>query len=369
MRVLHVVSGDLWAGAEVQVWQLLRSADQLEDLDVHAVVFNPGQLAGRLVADGVPVTVLDESRQSFFALNHAIRKLCRNWRPTVIHTHRRKEHLLGALAARNCGAALVGTIHGRSEFAASGLNLRQLLLLALEKKVLALAHDRLVAVSDDLADELPGGRAHAVVIPNSIDIAAVRHAAEAFQPPALDPRGRVQIGFLGRLVPVKQVDNMLKMISLLEIERPGQFMLHIVGDGPLRSDLEDTARKLDVQGSVVFHGFHTNPLPLLASMNILLFASAHEGLPMTALEALALGVPIVSPPIGSLERLTKESGTGRVATSAAPRDLADAVLGLEFEQADQKERRSSHLPARYHIEQGLNATVRLWREMARRRTH
>lgn len=366
LRVLHVVSGDLWAGAEVQVWRLLRAARRLPGLAIHVAILNPGLLAERLADDGVAVTVLDESNQSFMQLAGELRRLARNWRPAVIHTHRRKEHALGALAARACGAALVGTVHGRSEFAASQLGLRQRILRSGERGILARVHDRLVAVSDDLASELPGGPTHAVVIPNSVDVQAIRAAAIAAEIP-LGGEGRIPIGFLGRLVPVKQVDRMLEMMVLLEAEKPGRFALHIVGEGPLRDSLHHTARRLGLERMVVFHGFQRDPLPLLAQLRIFLFASAHEGLPMTALEALSLGVPLVSPPIGSLSRLIGESGTGKVAASAAPRDLADAVLGMVLESGDRQTLRPSLLPERYHIEQGLRATVGLWRELSGRK--
>lgn len=363
LRILHVVSGDLWAGAEVQVWQLLRAAQRVEGVEIHAVVLNPGLLAERLGADGVEVTLLDESKASFPKLASELRRLARRWRPDVIHTHRRKEHLLGVLAAKGCGAKLVGTVHGRHEFSSARPGLRQRMLRRLEKVVLARIHDRLIAVSDDMADELPGGPGHAVIIPNSINVEAARSAATTAEI-KLNPANCIPIGFLGRLVPVKQVDRMLAMMALLEAEQPGRFTLHIVGDGPLRQKLETQAGELRLNGTMVFHGFQPDPQALLAGLQVLLFASAHEGLPMTALEALSLGVPLVSPPIASLSRLISESGAGKIAASSSPRDLANAVLALGLEPGRTQGARPSLLPERYHIEQGVKATVRLWKNVS-----
>ncbi|HUF80189.1 MAG TPA: glycosyltransferase [Burkholderiales bacterium] len=363
LRVLHIVSGDLWAGAEAQVHQLLRAANGVAGLEIRAVVLNPGVLAERLAAEGIAVMLMDEAHHSFPALAAGVVKLARGWRPQVIHTHRRKEHLLGALAAAFSGAGLVGTVHGRGEFAHSRLNLRQKALGVAERLVLARCHDRLIAVSDEMAGELPGPTAHAVVIPNSIDADAIRRAA-AEPAPGMEPDGRIRIGFLGRLVPVKQVDHMLEMMALLEKEQPGRYSLHIVGDGPLCEALHQAASGLSIRDAVSFHGFLSDPLPILARMSMLLFASAHEGLPMTALEALSLGVPIVSPPIGTLARLISESGAGGVAASAAPRHLADAVSDLPVEELPECGLRRCRLPERYRIASGLGATIRLWREVS-----
>ncbi|MFU8817928.1 MAG: glycosyltransferase, partial [Pseudomonadales bacterium] len=199
----------------------------------------------------------------FFTPGRRARQANSQLEPAVIHTHRRKEHLLGALTARVCSAALVGTAHGRREFSAGKLNLRQRVLHGLESTILARDHHRLIAVSDDLADELPGGRSHAIVIPNSVDVEAIRQAAQASAPDLISG-GRIPIGFLGRLLPVKQVDHLLEMMIVLKAERPGYFVLNIVGDGPLRTRLEGQADRFGLSACVVFHDFTLNPLPLLA---------------------------------------------------------------------------------------------------------
>ena len=369
LRVLHVVSGDLWAGAEVQVYQVLRAACRQPGIDLHAVVLNPGMLSDRLATEGVAVTVLDESKHGFRMLARSVRALAQDWQPNVVHTHRRKEHLLGALVARTCGAGHVATVHGRNEFQHAWSDIRHTLLRVAERVVLARACDRLIAVSEDLALELPGAQHHKVVIPNSVDVAAVREAA-MFEPAGAMDEDRVHIGFMGRLVPVKQVDHMLNMMQRLEASRPGQWALHLVGDGPLRSQLQRLAVELGLEQSVTFHGFLPNPLGLLAQMDLFLFASAHEGLPMTALEALSLGVPIVSPPIDSIERLIAEAGSGAVAKSAHPTHLADAVLAMQLQPRAERILRPALLPKRYRIDHGMTLTIALWQEVAgkRRRT-
>ena len=362
VRALTVVSGDLWAGAEVQVYQLLRAARRDPSVELHVVVLNPGILADRLVAEDIAVTVLDESRLGFRDLAREIRALARKWRPAVVHTHRRKEHFLGALAAQASGAGLVATVHGRTELPQGWNGLRQSVLRMLERTLLARLYCRLVAVSDELTEYLPGPAKRKMVIPNSVDVDAVRKAAMAAPAPAVT-RGVIHIGFLGRLVPVKQVHHILEMMPVLASAYPERWALHIIGDGPLREVLERQAAQLRLHRAVTFHGFLPNPLPLLAQMDLLLFASAHEGLPMTALEALSLGVRIVSPPIGSLQRLIEESGAGAIARMARPGDLADAVMNLPLGERSAIGLRTALLPERYHIENGVRHTLELWREV------
>lgn len=361
LHVLHVVSGDLWAGAEVQVWQLLRAAVREPGLKVSAVVLNPGRLADELSAAGVAVQILDEGQLSFIELARALISHVRETLPQVIHTHRRKEHLLGAIAAKLTGVGLVGTAHGRNELLRGRWDMRQRLLHLLEQATLAACHDRLIAVADDMIPELPGPATHKVIIPNGIDRISLLERACAPLPEQLQ-EGRTRLLFLGRLAPVKQVEHLIEMIDLLETRAPGTYALDIVGDGPERAALEKQASKLNNSCRIRFHGFQANPLPMLAQAGALLFASAHEGLPMTALEALSLGTPIVTPPLPSLARLVNESGHGAIALSSSAERLADAVMELALPQTPGV--KTCRLPDRYAIEETTGSTVALWRQVS-----
>jgi L-malate glycosyltransferase len=363
LRVLHVASGDLWAGAEVQVFQLLRAANKLPNLAVRAVILNPGILSEKLKAEGVDVITLNESRLSFLMLAWILIQHARQWRPAVIHTHRRKEHILGAMAALSSRARGVATVHGRGEFHHSKLNVPQMIIKGAENLALTYVFRRLIAVSDDLPQDLPGPSSRKVVIPNSVDVQFVRRAAALAPSVCLSARP-CNLAFLGRLVPVKQVDRLLETMVLLESARPATYALNIIGDGPERRSLEGHAAELGITNLVSFLGFQENPLPLLADSDILLFASAHEGLPMTALESLALGVPIVSPPIPSLSQIILEANHGKVSPSWLPEDLAETILKFSLPARGRGDPRRCLLPERYDIANGVQKTHALWRSVA-----
>lgn len=343
----------------MQLFQLLRGVSRVSNLEMRVVLLNEGLLAERLRTLGLQVIVLDESHLSFPTIAARLARYAREWRPAVIHTHRRKEHVLGALAAISCGAATIATIHGRSEFEHAPWDLRQRLLGQVESLVLTQVHRKLIAVSDDLVDGLPGPDHKKVVIPNCIDVDEVRsRAAEPFAH-GLRP-GRTHVAFLGRLVRVKRVDKILRAMALLRQQEPDAYMLHVVGDGPLRTSLERHASELGLSETVRFHGFMPNPLPLLAQMNALIFASAHEGLPMTALEALALGVPLATTPIPSLARLVNESGAGCTARSTDPRDLAEAIRRVSHGRRELQSPGRPSLPECYEIQSGVRSMLELW---------
>lgn len=364
LRVYHIISGDLWAGAETQVFQLLRALHDLTGVNVRVATMNPGILAEKLTDLGVPVDIFCEERESPLRIARHLFRICKAWRPDIVHTHRRKEHILGGLVALRCRAPAVATIHGLREFSHPWWDFRQSTLLGLERSVLRHLHKRVVAVSHELASHNRGNSGRTVVIPNGIDVDVVRGMSSGERPNLPGRTGR-RIAFLGRLVPVKQVDRIIEAVALLHTKEIGAWSLFIIGEGPQQDALKKRVKEVELQEYVHFLGFLTNPLPWLAYMDVLVFASLHEGLPMTALESLAVGVPVVSPAVGGLPDLISEAGLGLIAGSSEPADLADAIVNAVIDINIGGAHRPSAVPPRYTISSSAEAHVYLYSEVAR----
>ena len=97
MKICHLVSGDLWAGAEVMVFELLRELQRSNCLQVSAILLNEGRLAMELRAIGVKVYVVDETKISFAKLFMQIKEIINSLRPHIIHSHRYKENFIAFL--------------------------------------------------------------------------------------------------------------------------------------------------------------------------------------------------------------------------------------------------------------------------------
>lgn len=363
LRILHVVSGDLWAGAESQFFQLVGALNVRPEVSVRAVVMNPGILVDRLEARGVQVDQFDERRESALMLARRLCRIARECRPAIIHTHRRKEHIIGGLAALASGACAVATIHGRRESDHSWWKVRPALLSGLERIILGRVHSRIVAVSDELAGHLARHNEVVVVIPNGIDVEFIRRTGIGHQ---LELPGRPggRLAFIGRLEPVKRVDRVVRMLEALHASEPGRWSLFIIGEGSTREAIEVQVKSCRLEEHVHLMGFNPDPLPWLAQMDALVFASEHEGLPMTALEALALGVPIVSPAIGGLTNLVLEAERGCIAASAEPRAIAEAVRIAVVRNDACNGLRSPAVPVRYTIDPSVDAHIDLYRKIA-----
>jgi glycosyltransferase involved in cell wall biosynthesis len=304
MRVLHVVSGDLYAGAERIVEELAVAQHSCLKMRVFAAVLNEGRLAHNLREAGVDTHVFDEQSLGAAALLVALRRCITITRPDVVHTHRFKENVLGGLTSVGY-AASIRTVHGAPEFSRSR-TLRDRLVDTLDRFVATRLQRRIVCVSQELSDRLsanyPRGALETIV--NGIDGARVRSAAAA-SVPAL--AGEVHVGVFARLVPVKRIDVAIDVVSRVRQQLGTDVTLHIFGDGPLESALR--AQAAGGRG-ITFHGITQQAPAYMRQMHALLMTSSHEGLPVAALEAMALSVPVVATRTGGLPHLLADGDCG-----------------------------------------------------------
>lgn len=326
LRVVHVVSGDLYGGAESMVESLVRIQADDPDLSVSAVLFNDATLAARLRTLGVALHVLDERRMSAVSQVAAITRLVSENGADVVHTHGRKEDILGSISARLAGRAVsLRTVHGAPEHPRAWRHVRTRLLEYLDRQVARRLQSHAVAVSADLADKLggllPGAKIR--LIRNGIDANHVRRLA-AGGDTGLPGAGATRIVFLGRLYPVKRVDRIIDATRDLQRSDPGGYELLIAGDGPLRPELEARVGAAGLDGVVHFLGFRADALSVLRDSAVLVLASEHEGTPMCVLEALALGVPVVAPRTGGLPELVA-TDSGILLDDLGPGAIAGAI--------------------------------------------
>ncbi|MFZ2799442.1 MAG: glycosyltransferase, partial [Syntrophorhabdus sp.] len=93
-NVMHIISGDLWAGAESQAYTFLKALYKTNKYNLTSVVFNKGELFRRLVQEGLDVYLIDESRYNTIQILWRIMDLIRNLEPDIIHTHKYKGNIL-----------------------------------------------------------------------------------------------------------------------------------------------------------------------------------------------------------------------------------------------------------------------------------
>jgi sugar transferase (PEP-CTERM/EpsH1 system associated) len=135
------------------------------------------------------------------------------------------------------------------------------------------------------------------------------------------------VGIVGRLVPVKDHGTLLKATARMFAAVP-QVRLLVVGEGPLRAELEALARELQIVDRVMFLGHRYDVPNLLPLMDVAVLCSLHEGSSLTLLEAMAAGRAVVATAVGGNPELVLDGVTGLLVPARSPEALADAIVTL-----------------------------------------
>jgi len=326
LKALHIASGDLWAGAEVQLFTLAKTLHTRSDVIVEIVLLNHGRLEHELRSTGIDVTVIDESRLNGIRILIQLIAVIRKSSPDIVHTHRLKENILGSIAATIAGNfRSIRTIHGAPEHPYAWYQLVNHLIVFLDWICGRYIQQRIVAVSDDLKNILkksyPSEKIQ--VISNGIDVDALSQFVKFEKNNAKAGKTNYRIGIAGRLVPVKRIDLFIKTAELLLIDNHElNLSFHIYGDGPLRNKLEMLSRELGIDSHVHFEGHCDNIYYKLQHLNLLLMTSDHEGLPMIILEAMVLGVPVVAHAVGGISQVLDQGACGVLVKKQFPEEYA-----------------------------------------------
>jgi glycosyltransferase involved in cell wall biosynthesis len=319
VRVVHLVSTLEVGGLEKVVVDLVTRRNRSIEASVICLE-HAGPLARDIEAAGATVEVLGDDASRATRLRRLVHRM-RARRPDVLHTHNPAPHLIGAAAARIARVpVVVHTKHGRNY---PGRPARVWL-----NRQLARFTDTVVAVSDDVADVcrgiecVPANRVR--VIRNGVDtsrFAGVRATAPATR--ALS---------VGRLHPIKDHATLLHAVRVVADAEP-DFHLDIVGDGVCRPSLEALAAQLHLEHHVTFHGERDDVRTFLARAGLFVLASTSEGVSLTLLEAMAVGLPIVATRVGGNPEVVTDGETGLLTRPRDPRAFADAVLHIVADSA------------------------------------
>ena len=333
LRVCHVIGADLWAGAETQVVSTMSYLVAQPGITLTAVLFNDGRLADELRRLGVGVVILDETRTSTLGIFLGLVRVLRAHRFDLIHLHKYKDGVLGSIAARIAGVpCIVRTMHGLAEPWQGWEQFKARLYDTLDRITLQCFADLVIAVSQRMTETLweSGYQPRMVTcIRNGLDLQQVtttRPPQEVRRDLGIEPRALL-IGTVGRLSAIKGQVHLLRAARRVMTSQPWARFL-FVGDGPLRNELLISAAELQLAACCVFPGARHDVYDVMSAMDIFALPSLNEGIPMSLLEAMALGRPVVASAVGGIPEVIQDRVNGRLVPPGDETALADACLEL-----------------------------------------
>ena len=350
LRIVHVIARLNVGGAALHVLQL--AAEQRRR--GHHVLVVAGTLAPGEESMEYLVEELDVPLRRLPALQRelsppgdarAVRELIaiiRAERPDVLHTHTAKAGGTGRVAALLTRGArpdvVVHTYHGHVLRGYFGRG-KETFYRTLER-VLAHATDRLIAVSEEVCDDLVSlgvaPRSKFVVIPYGFDLSARTNGTEADRARIRADLGADEttfvVGWVGRLTPIKRPLDLVRVLAALVAEGT-DARLCIVGDGPEREAVEALAASLGVADRLHVAGYRERLGEWYAAFDAFCLTSANEGTPVAAIESLAAGRPVVATRVGGTPAVVEEGLSGYLADEGDVATLAARLAGLAADPA------------------------------------
>ncbi|MDA8333908.1 MAG: glycosyltransferase family 4 protein [Peptococcaceae bacterium] len=327
MRVLQVITLSEWGGAQKVVYDLTTGLAR-ERFQTEVACAPGGPLVAELREKGIVIHEIAALRRDLSVLQDikalfALFSLMRRGRYDIVHCHSSKAGLLGRLAARAAGVPRVFfTVHGwgfanRKEYGAV-----ESLLVRAEKAAAGFT-SALVCVSRATREEglrrgIAGPKKYVVIynglnpVNREVPDDTLRRETGAAGPLVVTA---------GRLVPQKQPLVFLRAAARLGSVNPAAGFV-LIGDGPLGQECRAFIKTEGLAGRVFMAGFRTDVPGLLTGADLFVLLSAFEGLPLTVMEAMLAGLPVVAYAVGGLAEMVEDGVNGFL---LPPGDLDGAV--------------------------------------------
>jgi glycosyltransferase involved in cell wall biosynthesis len=341
-----------------------------------------GEQSMAYVADdlGVPVVTIPHLHREISPVRDLLAtirlaRIIRAERPAILHTHTAKAGAVGRVAALLAGRRrppiIVHTFHGhvlRGYFGRLWTGVFRLL-----ERVLARITDVLVAVSPEVRDELV-----AFGVAPATKFRVIRLGIELDERLSPDGAARAEtrrvmgvaderfvVGWIGRMTAVKRTDVVLESFRRLRDEGV-DAVLCMVGDGPDRHSVENLAGGLGIMRDSLFPGYQEDVGPFFAAFDVFVLPSGNEGTPVTAIEALASGCPVVATRVGGVPDVVTDGEDGFLVDPGDVEGLAASLARLANDPALRARMGGAgreRMRSRYAVDRLIDDVDRLYREL------
>ena len=321
-RILYLVTRAERGGAQTHVLDL--ACAMRPDFEVSVATGEEGFLTEACREKAIPVYVLPHLQRQVRPIADArasweICQLIRKLRPDLLHLHTFKAGFLGRLAGQILGIPSVYTIHAWLYGTAAVSHLSSALSGPCER-LAARWCKRIITVSQAGARVVRG---HRIGSPSSL-VTIHNGLPDSSELARLSPTKTPVITMVARLIEGKDHDLLLRAFASI----PKGPRLRLVGDGPNRASLESLARELGIQEQVDFLGNRDDVASLLATSDVFVLASRSEMLPISILEAMRAGLPVIASDVGGVGEAVVHNDNGFLVPNGSLSALAQALTDL-----------------------------------------
>ncbi len=363
MRVLHLIDSGGMYGAEHMLLNLLpalRAIGVETALSCMSPVGSEGAEVGRRAQTrAIPVFHVDERRKISARGIMGIYRAIKLAQPQILHVHGYKATISTALVNLSLRHPMVVTYHGEAKHAADVSQ-----YVRLETSFLRHA-SHVVAVSEPIRRELVARRVNSrkiSVIPNGI-ADPLANAPEGSGEMSRRTRPFPHIVCVGRLAPEKRLDVAIEVTAALRRELP-ETNLSLAGAGPEEAALRQRVSDLGLDKAVEFLGYVADTGTVYREADFFLLSSDTEGSPISLIEAMAFGLPIVATSVGSVPEMVAKGLEGAIVPPGDVQELVQAFRALAADK-DTRSRMGQHARRRFLSQHNDSAMAQSYARMYR----
>jgi len=316
INILYIIWSLGLGGAERVVINLAKGLDRNKYNPMVCCLNDKGVFADELEREGIEVIALNKMGKFDFSILYRLFSILKDNRIQIIHTHLWGANFWGRIAGVIARVpVIIASEHGIQEYRTR--------FHYFADKVLSVFTDRVTfvckSVEEQYASRLMFDTKKAEVIHNGVDTSTdCRQRAKTDE---------TVFTVIGRLEPEKGHEYFLEAMEKLNGKHPNVKGM-IVGEGSLEDGLRLKAKKLKLGDKVRFTGFRKDIKEILDITDVLVLPSLREGLSVVALEAMALGIPVLATEVGGNPELIRNGVTGVLVSPRDSTALASALTGI-----------------------------------------
>ena len=327
IKILHVIDTGGPGGAET-VFRDLATWIEPDSYQHIAVVGRVDWLHGQLSARGIKTHAISASGRFNIRYLYTLIKLIRRYRPSIIISHLLGSNTYCSLASLLTGVPVICIFHGPTDVP-DGTVLTKIKLSLINKlasRLVFVSH----ALESEIAQKFSFQESNVHVIHNGVQAMEARTKKSSNLKRQLGVSDNsVIVGSIGNLRPAKNY-GLLVMVAqrLLNEKQDYHFVVYGHQRADVFAELSEMCSELGVADRVHWMGFCDNPKEALANFHIYAITSNSEGIPLSCLEAMMVGVPIVSTICGGLPEVLTHDETGLLVPTDNAGSFAEAILRL-----------------------------------------
>jgi len=316
IKIVHLITAMNIGGAEILLLNIAKNIDPQKFEITVATTVKGGPMTEEFLQQGVTVEIFEKKSKLGLVTILTIRKFLKKIKPDIVHTHLFGGDTWGRIAAILAGVpVIISTEHN--------INRDEGMMKRFVKKILSLWTKRIIAVSESvkkysISTEHIKAKKFTIIY-NAVDLDNLIFRGQ--RPVDLN---NIKAGIIGRLTTQKGHLDLIAALPEILKNYPN-FHLAIIGAGEMETELKNAIKILKLEKAVDFLGVRRDLPIVLNNLDLLLLPSVWEGFGLAAVEAMAVGVPVLASAVGGLKEIIVDKQSGFLFESQNPVAMAETV--------------------------------------------